>query len=211
MIERPKPASSPRPAGAKDQTRLPKGIEVVEGDPETVWGMWDQASAAQQNAVREASADRRNALRQRVLVEAVAPPKPVRKALHTVLSGPLPPAFAVPAMDQHEFEPTRPMDEKDKSLNQRAYEALDTIEMHHARIGKTLRTMWGYPECSEYIAKLLMSGTDDTGNARVGFHHDAVTAMLGLGDLHDAIFGFARESTDMLSMSPSQFSKLGRR
>ena len=69
-----------------------------------------------------------------------------------------------------------------QTLAQRAEDALATIELHHARIAKTIRMMWGYKECSEYIAKLLMTGYDDTGNARLGFHQEAVNAMMSLGD-----------------------------
>ena len=47
---------------------------------------------------------------------------------------------------------------------------------------------------SQYIAKLLMTGYDDTGHARLGFHQEAVNVMMTLGDLHDRIFGFEQGS-----------------
>ena len=73
--------------------------------------------------------------------------------------------------------------------DQRKEAALAVVDTHHHRIANTIRTLWGYKECSEYINKLLMEGNDDTGHARMGFHQDAVQAMLALVDLHDTEFG----------------------
>lgn len=207
---RPKTPPVPVPVHAAQGPSAPRGIEVVEADPDTAWGLWDEVTAKQQAPMREASADRRQALRQRSLEEAVAPPKPVRRALHTVLGAPVPTAVAVPAAARLEFEATRPLEEDEKSLARRAQEALDTVELHHARIAKTLRAMWGHRECSQHIAKLLMTGYDDTGNARMGFHQEAVNAMLSLGDLHDRIFGFDGDEPGPM-MSSSQWGRLGRR
>jgi hypothetical protein len=72
---------------------------------------------------------------------------------------------------------------------QRKNNALDIVELHHQRIANTIRTLWGYKECGAYINKLIMSGGDGMGQARVGFNQDAVQAMLELSDLHDAEFG----------------------
>lgn len=69
--------------------------------------------------------------------------------------------------------------------------AMGIVEERHPRIAKTLRSMWGFKECSDYISKLIMSGGDGMGHARVGFHQDAASAMLVLGTLHDAQFGAA--------------------
>ncbi|MGQ0710575.1 MAG: hypothetical protein ACT4NV_12600 [Rhodoferax sp.] len=211
MFERFRPKAPSAPQRTPQGPAAPRGMEVVEGDPDTAWGLWDEVTAKQQPLVREASADRRQALRQRSLEEAVAPPKPVRRALHTVMDAPVPAAVPVPAAARLEFEATRPLEEKEKSPAQRAQEALDIIELHHARIAKTLRTMWGHRECSQYIAQLLMTGYDDTGNARMGFHQEAVTAMLPLGDLHDTLFGFGEDEDATPMLSTSQWGRLGRR
>jgi hypothetical protein len=61
--------------------------------------------------------------------------------------------------------------------------------LHHRRIANTIRTLWGYKECSIYINKLIMAGGDGMGQSRVGFNQDAVQAMLALSDIHDAQFG----------------------
>jgi len=74
-------------------------------------------------------------------------------------------------------------------LEARRDEALAVVEQHHQRIANTIRTLWGYRECSVYINKLIMAGGDGMGHARVGFNQDAVQAMLALSDIHDAEFG----------------------
>ena len=84
---------------------------------------------------------------------------------------------------------TEPMGLNQLSLEQRKSRALFTVEQHHQRIANTIRTLWGYKECSIYINKLIMAGGDGMGHARVGFNQDAVEAMLALSDLHDAEFG----------------------
>jgi hypothetical protein len=75
------------------------------------------------------------------------------------------------------------------TLEQRKNVALATVEQHHQRVANTIRTLWGYRECSVYINRLIMAGGDGMGNARVGFNQDAVAAMLALSDVHDAEFG----------------------
>ena len=67
--------------------------------------------------------------------------------------------------------------------------AIAIVESRHPRIANTIRTLWGYRECSVYINRLIMAGGDGMGHARVGFNQDAVQAMLALSDLHDAEFG----------------------
>lgn len=78
---------------------------------------------------------------------------------------------------------------RDLTPQQRKEATLGIVELHHHRIANTIRTLWGYKECSVYINKLIMAGGDGMGHARVGFHQDAVQAMLVLSDLHDAEFG----------------------
>jgi hypothetical protein len=84
---------------------------------------------------------------------------------------------------------TEPTPLEPPTLGQRKNQALDTVEKHHQRIANTIRTLWGYKECGVYINKLIMSGGDGMGHARVGFNQDAVQAMLELSDLHDAEYG----------------------
>lgn len=89
-------------------------------------------------------------------------------------------------------EPPPTVDLLKLSPEERLETAMAIIEERHPRIAKTLRSMWGYKECSDYISKLILSGGDGMGHARVGFHQDAANAMLVLGNLHDAQFGAAK-------------------
>lgn len=81
------------------------------------------------------------------------------------------------------------VDPKTRTLEQRKNDSLAVVDTYHHRIANTIRTMWGYPECSVYINKLIMAGGDGMGHNRVGFNGEAVQAMLELADLHDQEFG----------------------
>lgn len=100
-------------------------------------------------------------------------------------------ATSFPADHQIDFVlPTAPQPlGAELTLQQRRDIALQTVQQHHQRIANTIRTLWGYKECSVYINKLIMAGGDGMGHARVGFNQDAVEAMLALSDIHDAEFG----------------------
>ncbi len=62
--------------------------------------------------------------------------------------------------------------------------AMDVIAKRHDRIAKAIHIFWGTRDCVEYIQKLVMSGGDGFGNARVGFKPEVVSAMLSLISLH---------------------------
>ncbi|TXI73783.1 MAG: hypothetical protein E6Q49_03965 [Limnohabitans sp.] len=177
MFERFRPKKDqPAPPDSKLNSQLPRGMEVEEvDDPETGWGMWDEATAAQE--LRQRSGEP-------IPASADQPPAAFKEMP--------PPSFE--GFPNEQDANTQPMGLEEKTLAQRAEDALAIIELHHARIAKTIRVMWGYKECSQYLAKLLMTGYDDTGNARMGFHQEAVNAMMTLGDLHDQIFGFEQST-----------------
>jgi hypothetical protein len=153
------------------------GIEVIEDDPDAAWRAWDSALLAQ------ADDDR------------------------VQIPGALPePAASVPilkgAARVADFSlPTEPMPLDALTPEQRKNKALNTVERYHLRIGNTIRTLWGYTECGVYINKLIMSGGDGMGHARVGFNQEAVQAMLELSDLHDAEFGRPETSDGVWGLS----------
>lgn len=132
---------------------------------------------------------------------STAPAKPVRPVFRAPTATPLayraaPMAPAIPTTEfpaDHQIDfvlPTAPMPlDPELTLEQRKANALATVEQHHQRIANTIRTLWGYRECSVYINRLIMAGGDGMGHARVGFNQDAVEAMLVLSDVHDAEFG----------------------
>lgn len=151
-----------------------RGLEVVEDDPETSWSMWDSA-LAEQDSLYSGMAPLAN-------TTPLPPiPQPGPRSRSEVKA-----AEAFPDFDE---VATEPMGLEERSPEQRAAAALEIVELYHHRIATTIRTLWGYKECSVYINRLIMNGGDGMGNARVGFNPDAAQAMLLLADLHDQIFG----------------------
>lgn len=136
-----------------------RGLEVREDDPDTSWGLWENAVAEQDSRFSaEHSGD-----------------NPANAQAYQ-RTAPMP-------LNAAELPP------EERSMEQRKDDALQTVELHHHRIAHTIRSLWGYKECSTYISKLIMSGLDDTGKARIGFNQEAANALMVLGDLHDAQFG----------------------
>jgi hypothetical protein len=95
-------------------------------------------------------------------------------------------------MITEEAEPIRASDMLDLPPDICLEAALEIVAARHPRIATTIRAMWGYKECSDFIAKLILNGGDGMGHARIGFNQDAVDAMLVLGNLHDKLFGAAK-------------------
>lgn len=142
-----------------------RGLEVIEDDPDTTWGLWNSAVAEQDSRFPAAGANS-------VLPAAVGAD-----------------ASALTLDLDISNAPTQPMELADMPPAQRKELALAVVEAHHQRVANTIRTLWGYKECSVYINKLIMNGADGMGHARVGFNQDAVQAMLELVDIHDALYG----------------------
>lgn len=155
-----------------------RGLEVVEVDQDTAWGLWDSVLAEQDSRFDE---------------QAPAEPELTsvpQASLRTVAPATPPPSmFAAPATPEGSYAQTEPMPLATKPIAQRVDEALACVEAHHARVAHSIRTMWGHKECVQYINKLVMGGNDGMGRSRVGFHQEAVDAMLALADLHEALFG----------------------
>lgn len=145
-----------------------RGLEVIEDDPDTAWGLWDSALAAQDS--------RFHAEGPTSVTQSAVEPAPVAQAPLDLDIG---------------NAPTQPMGLDEMTPERRKDAALVVVETHHQRIAHTIRTLWGYKECSVYINKLIMNGGDGMGHARIGFNQDAVEAMLALADMHDAIYGAA--------------------
>ena len=136
------------------------GLEVIENDPDTTWGLWDSALAEQDSRHSQSSAESFDSMK-----------------------------AGVPTVSNDFDAPTQPMDLDEKTPGQRKEDALAIVDQHHHRIAHTIRTMWGYKECSSYISKLIMNAGDGTGRNRVGFNQDAAEAMMLLSTLHDQEFG----------------------
>jgi hypothetical protein len=147
-----------------------RGLEVVEDDPDTTWGLWEDAVADQDSRF---SAHPHPSLSVSDVPRSFESTQPMG-------------FFANDPQDRDALteEPTQA-----RTRDQLKEDALMIVELHHHRIAKSIRTLWGYKECSDYISKLIMDGGDSKGNARMGFNQDAAAAMMVLSDLHDAEFG----------------------
>lgn len=158
--------------GPKQEAPDSRGLEVREDDPDTAWSLWDSALAEQDSRFSG--------------LPPVSAPAPLAAAPSGTPERRVPQAMPpFPELDA----PTVPMGLEEATPAQRKAAALDIVEMHHHRIANTIRTLWGYKECSVYINKLIMNGGDGMGNARIGFNQEAADAMMVLADLHDAEFG----------------------
>ena len=62
--------------------------------------------------------------------------------------------------------------------------AMAVIQKHHERIARSIEMFWGTRDCVEYIQKLVMSGGDGLGRARIGFKPEVVSALLSLASMH---------------------------
>ncbi len=140
-----------------------RGLEVVEDDPDTTWGLWESAVAEQDSKFSALPV-----LDSEVGYQATVP------------MGLTESAASEPAVTPQK-----------RTLEQRKDDALLTVELHHHRIANTIRTLWGYKECSDYISKLIMSGGDGMGKSRLGFNQEAANAMMTLADIHDEMYGIA--------------------
>ena len=141
-----------------------RGLEVTEDDPDTSWGLWENAVAEQDSRFSAMDSDASS---------VSGAPAAFQK------TAPMPLGGLEPASTSRD----------EQTLERRKEDALQIVELHHHRIATTIRALWGYKECSAFISKLILNGVDDTGHARIGFHQDAAHAMMLLADLHDTQFG----------------------
>ena len=160
-------------ASPKDATDS-RGLEVVEDDPDTAWGLWDSALAAQDSRFPDS-----------LSAPDSLPPIPAAPTVIVRNEAPAKPV-AVPTLDLE--IPTQPLSLEEKSPDQRREDALGLVDLHHHRVANNIRTMWGYKECGTYLNKLIMDGGDGMGHNRIGFNQEAVAAILALLDLHEKKF-----------------------
>jgi hypothetical protein len=58
------------------------------------------------------------------------------------------------------------------------------LEYAHPHIALRIKTLWGMPECGEYISDLLLSRRVD----REGFDEPTVQSLIALQELHTKLF-----------------------
>lgn len=98
-----------------------------------------------------------------------------------------PAGFPVLKWEQEEMA-TRPMPLHELPHQAGVDRAMAVIEGRHQRIANAIKAFWGTPDCVDYMEKLIMSGGDGFGNARVGFKPEVVTALMSLISLHQNEF-----------------------
>jgi hypothetical protein len=83
---------------------------------------------------------------------------------------------------------TRPVPLHEIPMQARIDREMAVVNQHHERIGKAIAVFWGHADCMEYMQKLVMSGGDGLGKAKVGFRPDVLAALISLISLHDESF-----------------------
>jgi hypothetical protein len=76
---------------------------------------------------------------------------------------------------------TRPMPLHELPRQVGIENAMAIIAQHHERIAKAITVS---KDCVDYMQKLVMSGGDGLGNARIGFKPEVVSAIMSLISLH---------------------------
>jgi hypothetical protein len=161
-----------RPKGSQASEAVDsRGLEVVDDDPDTTWGLWESAVAEQDSRFSGTNTE-----------------DPLPDAAQAFLPTSPSPLFETGT-------PDAPDKLRELTVDQRKEAALQVVELHHHRIANTISTLWGHKECSDYISKLIMDGGDGKGHARMGFNQDAAAAMMVLSDLHDELFGVMQSSS----------------
>lgn len=91
-----------------------------------------------------------------------------------------------PELIHHEdFEPTRPMPMHELPRQFRIEHEMGIIRANHERIARAIEVFWGHKDCIEYIQKLILSGGDGVGKARIGFKREVLSALINLTSLHE--------------------------
>ena len=86
--------------------------------------------------------------------------------------------------------PTLKWEEEEMATRPMPLHELPIIARHHERIAKAITVFWGTRDCVEYIQKLVLSGGDGFGNARIGFKPEVVSALLSLISLHQMEYDY---------------------
>lgn len=64
-------------------------------------------------------------------------------------------------------------------------QAIETVGTKHQRIANTLKSIWGYQECSDYLQRLVFDGADPADLTRAGFSAEVADAILLLSRIHE--------------------------
>ncbi|WP_210546732.1 hypothetical protein [Rhodoferax sp. PAMC 29310] len=85
-----------------------------------------------------------------------------------------------------DFEKTEPLPLDELNRQAKIDHEFGILRKHHARIADSIQLFWGYPECDEFIQKLLFNPGDEFVRARAGFKPEVLEAIMNLSSLHVA-------------------------
>lgn len=90
-----------------------------------------------------------------------------------------------PPLDWEEKElATRPMALHEMPRQFRVDREMAIVNQHHPRIATAIQGFWGHKDCVEYLQNLVLKGYDSSGNSRVGFKPEVMSALINLASLH---------------------------
>ncbi len=89
-----------------------------------------------------------------------------------------------PLIMEEEVRPALQVPVQELPIQDRIEHSMAIVRAHHERIAKGLALMWGYPECNEYLQKLVFDGSDPADTRRAGFKPEVLEALLSLLELH---------------------------
>ena len=78
------------------------------------------------------------------------------------------------------------------SWEQRFLTSMQILGRESPRIHNIVESLWGRPECDQYLQKMILDCNDVVEDERVGFKVGTVAAFMLLLELHEVQFGTAR-------------------
>ena len=93
---------------------------------------------------------------------------------------------------QHQVIPESSEPQNIPSWEQRFLTSMQILGRESPRIHNIVESLWGRPECDQYLQKMILDCNDVVEDERVGFKVGTVAAFMLLLELHEVQFGTAR-------------------
>lgn len=94
--------------------------------------------------------------------------------------------------EQHQVIPESSEPQNIPSWEQRFLTSMQILGRESPRIHNIVESLWGRPECDQYLQKMILDCNDVVEDERVGFKVGTVAAFMLLLELHEVQFGTAR-------------------